>query len=103
MYNLSNIHGRKVLTGTDDTGMEWTQFELDYHWNENRATCKDCGRELEYGWVQDNDSQYTVCDNEIQYVTKRSHYFLDDIPLVPLSTNVNPLKTHPDTKYWLLN
>ena len=102
MYNLSDIHGRKILTGIDDTGIKWKQFELDYHWNENRVPCRDCGKELEYGWVQVNDSEVTVCDNEIQYVTKRSYYFPDDIPLVPYNTNIHPLKTQPST-YWLLN
>ena len=100
MYNLSDIHGRKILTGIDNVGIKWQQFELDYHRNEQLKVCKDCNKELEYGWVQVNDSEVTVCDSEMEYVTKRSYYFPDDIPL---HANVNPLKTQPDNTYWLLN
>jgi hypothetical protein len=37
MFNLNNIHGRKVLTGVDSNGVKWNQFELDYHNDSTRV------------------------------------------------------------------
>jgi len=44
MYNLSDIHGRKVLTGMDTDGNHWSQFELDYLGMESKEldTCTEC-------------------------------------------------------------
>ena len=78
MYNLSNIHGRKVLTGIDSSGNHWSQFELDYYRNQNLDTCTECGLELEYGWVQTDNSNIKVCDAEVQYESQRSYYFPDE-------------------------
>ena len=101
MYNLSDIHGRKVLTGIDIDGNTWNQFELDYHGNAHREYCVECGLELEYGWQQTSNPQVTVCDNEIEYVNKRTYYFPWEVPL-PVVPNIHPINNQTDSKYWLL-
>ena len=69
MYNLSDIHGRKVLTGIDTDGNHWSQFEVDYIGMESKEldTCTECELELEYGWVNKDNPSIKVCDDEVQY------------------------------------
>ena len=107
MYNLSDIHGRKVLTGIDTDGNHWSQFEVDYIGMESKEfdTCTECGLELEYGWVNKDNPSIKVCDDEVQYESKRSYYFPEEEHLaftIPTpSPNVHP-SINPSTKYWLL-
>jgi len=92
MYNLSDIHGRKVLTGMDTDGNHWSQFELDYLGMESKEldTCTECAK---------------VCDGEVQYESQRSYYFPEEeqLPFTIQTPNphVNP-SINPRTMYWLL-
>jgi len=76
---LSNIHGRKVLTGIDAEGKNWEQFELDYHFDERRGKCFLCGKQIEFGWVNMSSPGKQVCDDEIIYSGMRSYFFPDEI------------------------
>ena len=72
MYNLNNIKGRKWLTGMDSDGNEWKQFELEYHWNDHREYCIECGMELEFGWYMTSNKIMVVCDREIKWEGMRT-------------------------------
>jgi len=72
MYNLNNIKGKKWLTGIDSDGNEWKQFELEYHWNDFREICMECGMLLEFGWRMVNDQNMTVCDREVEWKEMRT-------------------------------
>ena len=77
---LSNVHGRKVLTGTDAiTGKIWRQFELDYLFDSTRGRCSICNEELAFGWEDVVEPQQQVCDNEIVYAGMRSYLFPEEL------------------------
>ena len=107
MYNLSNIHGRKVLTGIDTDGNHWSQFEMDYLGIDHKEfdTCIECGLELEYGWVNKDNPETKVCDAEVQYESKRSYYFPEEEHLAFTFQTQSPIvhpSINPNYMYWLL-
>ena len=74
MFNLKNIHGRKILTGVDSNGVKWNQFELDYHNDSYRELCMEWSSVIEFGWECSELPEMKVCDNDITYPSKRSYY-----------------------------
>ena len=77
---LTNIHGRKFLTGTDEQGTIWKQFEIDYHNDLPMDKCMECSRPLEFGWR--SGTYETVCDDEVDYEGVRSYFFPEEIERV---------------------
>ena len=74
---LTDVHGRKFLTGIDSHGNSWKQFEIDYYNEPVTDRCMECGRQLEFGWR--NVMEETVCDDEISYDGVRSYFFPEEI------------------------
>lgn len=74
---LTEIHGRKSLSGIDSNGNTWHQFELDYYTSPYRCRCFMCGNQIEIGW--ENKQGQHVCDAEITYEGIRSYYFSDEV------------------------
>ena len=74
---LTDVHGRKFLTGTDSHQNTWKQFEIDYHNETIVNRCIECGRLLEFGWK--NVMEETVCDTEVDYEGVRTYFFPEEI------------------------
>lgn len=63
---LHDVEGFARLSGTDDNGLTWTQFEVDYFAEQTTGECSICGAELESGWMC-LDGGDEVCDEHISY------------------------------------
>ena len=74
---LTDVKGRKFLTGTDEQGNIWNQFEIDYLNDPTTETCMECNRPLEFGWRSMQDE--TVCDDEVNYEGARPYFFPEEI------------------------
>jgi len=63
---LTNIEGIARLSGTDEHGNAWIQFEVDYLEDELPGECCICGQELESGWFC-LDGGDEVCSDHVEY------------------------------------
>lgn len=63
---LHDIEGIAVLSGTDQDGLTWTQFEVDSFAEQEPGTCDICGKELWSGWVC-LDGGDEVCDSHVRF------------------------------------
>ena len=66
MINLTNIEGIARLSGTDDQGNAWIQFEVDYFAEQTDGECIICGETLADGWMC-LDGGEEVCSSHIEY------------------------------------
>ena len=67
MIKLTNIQGISRLSGTDDNGNEWIQFEVDYLAEQQDGECTKCQAILTSGWVC-MDGGEEVCSDHIELV-----------------------------------
>lgn len=63
---LRDIEGFAVLSGTDQDGLTWTQFEVDEFAEQEPGECDICGKELWSGWVC-LDGGDEVCDCHVSF------------------------------------
>ena len=67
--NLHNVDGISCLSGTDDNGCIWTQFEVDYFADQEDGECDICGEVLSEGWMC-LDGGDEVCDSHVNIVNR---------------------------------
>ncbi len=65
---LHDIEGISLLSGTDDSGCTWTQFEVDYFAEQEDGECSLCGAALSSGWMC-LDGGEEVCADHIELPT----------------------------------
>jgi len=65
--HLRKIEGISQLSGTDENGCAWTQFETDYGAEQEPGECSICGREIESGWLC-LDGGEEVCSSHVEYL-----------------------------------
>ena len=72
VVRLRRIIGEGIgrLSGKDDQGNEWMQFEVDYLAEQEPGECCICGKEIESGWLL-LDGGEEVCDDHVIYTTER--------------------------------
>ncbi len=63
--------GISRLTGYDEHGCTWTQFEVDWFAGQEAGQCSICGEQLESGWLCLDDGSQEVCDEHI--ITQHKH------------------------------
>ncbi len=63
---LHDMEGFTRLSGTDQHGCVWIQFEVDYLAEQEDGECSICGAELSEGWMC-LDGGDEVCDEHIRY------------------------------------
>ena len=63
---LHDIQGIARLSGIDDNGCEWVQFETDYFADQVDGECSICGATLTQGWMC-LDGGDEVCEEHIEY------------------------------------
>jgi len=68
MIKLTNIEGISRLSGTDEHGANWIQFEVDYFAEQMDGECAICGETLASGWLC-LDGGEEVCSSHIEYIT----------------------------------
>lgn len=51
VITLHNIQGISKLSGTDQHGLTWTQFEVDYLAEQEDGECVECHDTLSSGWM----------------------------------------------------
>ena len=61
---LKNIEGIARLSGTDEHGNVWLQFEVDYLAEQESGECCICEVELVEGWLC-LDGGEEVCDKHV--------------------------------------
>jgi len=67
MIKLTNIEGISRLSGTDEQGNAWIQFEADYFAEQTDGECHICGEPLAAGWVR-LDGGDEVCSDHVQFI-----------------------------------
>lgn len=63
---LRNIEGSSRLSGEDQHGAQWIQFEVDYGAEQQPGGCCVCGQEIESGWTC-LDGGEECCDEHVRY------------------------------------
>ena len=61
---LNNVSGIGRLSGVDEHGNSWIQFEVDYFAEQNDGECSICGEILTYGWMC-LDGGEEICDEHV--------------------------------------
>jgi hypothetical protein len=61
---LHDVTGIARRTGTDQHGLTWQEFDVDYGALEEAGECVICGRRIESGWVC-LDGGDEVCDSHL--------------------------------------
>jgi hypothetical protein len=61
---LHDVDGIARLSGTDENGCSWTQFEVDSFAEQLPGECCICGEELWDGWMC-LDGGDEVCDSHV--------------------------------------
>ena len=51
VIRLQGIQGISKLSGTDQHGLTWTQFEVDYLAEQEDGECVECHDTLSSGWM----------------------------------------------------
>ena len=75
---LKNIEGIARLSGTDEHGNTWLQFEVDYLAEQEAGECCICGKVLEEGWLC-MDGGEEVCYGHITFDDQHSQVVLIEI------------------------
>jgi len=65
---LNNISGMGRLSGVDEHGNSWIEFEVDYFAEQIDGECDICGEELTYGWMC-LDGGEEVCEDHVIDIT----------------------------------
>lgn len=68
MITLDKVQGISRLSGTDEHGNTWVEFEVDYQAEQETGECCICGAELEAGWLC-MDGGDEVCSDHVEYDT----------------------------------
>ena len=63
---LSNVEGMGILSGTDQNGNVWTQFQVDYLAEQLDGECSECGATISEGWLC-MDGGEELCNNHVQF------------------------------------
>jgi len=63
---LSDVEGISRLSGTDQHGARWIEFEVDYFAEQVPGTCVICGATLESGWLC-LDGGDEVCSEHVEF------------------------------------
>ena len=63
---LRDIEGISRLSGTDDDGNKWVQFEVDYLAEQQAGECSICAAVLTQGWMC-LDGGEEVCAEHIEH------------------------------------
>jgi len=66
IIKLRDIQGIARLSGTDENGNVWTQFEVDYMAEQEDGECCICGARLETGWLC-SDGGDEVCNKHVEW------------------------------------
>jgi hypothetical protein len=61
---LNNVSGISRLSGVDEHGNSWIQFEVDYFAEQDDGECAICGEVLIYGWMC-LDGGEEICDEHV--------------------------------------
>ena len=61
---LNNVSGISRLSGVDEHGNSWIQFEVDYFAEQNDGECVICGEILTSGWMC-LDGGEEICDEHV--------------------------------------
>jgi hypothetical protein len=61
---LTNVEGFGRVSGTDEHGNHWINFEVDYFAEQLTGQCVICDAELEAGWLC-LDGGDEVCDHHV--------------------------------------
>ncbi len=61
-----NIHAEYGKAGKDQYGNYWTEFEVDFFAEQLPGECKECGTEIESGWMC-LDGGDEVCDSHVSF------------------------------------
>ncbi len=69
IITLKNIEGIARLSGEDENGNLWVQFEVDSFAEQSPGECSICGAELWEGWLC-LDGGEEVCDEHINLPDK---------------------------------
>ena len=48
---LHDVTGFARFSGTDESGNQWIQFEVDYMAQQEDGECCICGKILDHGWL----------------------------------------------------
>jgi len=67
MIKLTNIEGISRLSGTDEQGNAWIQFEVDYFAEQLEGECHICGEPLADGWMC-LDGGDEVCSDHVEFI-----------------------------------
>ena len=66
MIKLSDIQGISRLSGTDEHGNSWVQFEVDYTAEQTDGECVECDATISSGWLC-LDGGDEVCDLHVSH------------------------------------
>jgi len=61
---LNNVSGISRLSGVDEHGNSWIQFEVDYFAEQDDGECAICGEILTSGWMC-LDGGEEICDEHV--------------------------------------
>jgi hypothetical protein len=61
---LHDVQGIARKSGTDQHGLTWVEFDVDYLAEQEDGTCSICGKTISSGWIcLDGDDE--ACDDHI--------------------------------------
>ena len=63
---LTDVEGISRMSGTDEHGNQWIQFEVDYLALQSDGECSLCEAVLANGWLC-LDGGEEVCDRHVDY------------------------------------
>jgi len=63
---LQDIEGITRLSGTDEHGNTWVQFDVDYGAEQEPGICNICDKEIKSGWLC-LDGGEEVCNEHVEY------------------------------------
>jgi hypothetical protein len=75
---LNTIEGISRLSGTDENGCEWIQFEVDYLAEQEDGECSICGQTLSSGWTC-LDGGEEVCDSHVQWTPEAQEKYDQEV------------------------
>jgi hypothetical protein len=67
LIRLHNIEGIARLSGTDEHGCQWLQFEVDAFAEQESGECSICGETISEGWTC-LDGGDEVCSEHIAVI-----------------------------------
>lgn len=63
---LHNVEGISRLSGTDQNGCQWVQFEVDHLAEQEDGECSICDKTIGSGWTC-LDGGEEVCDDHVTF------------------------------------